>query len=182
MTRKSDHAPELAWDLATSDVSERGLSGEREATPEERAAVARALDLLACTRLTAAFTVVPTAAGRYHLSGTLHADIAQACVVTLDPVESAIEERFEVTFWPEEDMPAPAGGALDLDEEPDPEPIVSGRMAIGRVVFECLAAAVDPFPRGPDAVLDRHSAAASGASAGTSHNPFAVLANIKTKA
>lgn len=180
MTQKTDHAPELAWELASHDIPERGLSEEREATPEERAAVARALDLLACNRLTAAFTVVPTAQGRYRLSGTLHADIAQACVVTLDPVGSAIDESFDVTFWPEEEMPAPTGGALDLDEEPDPEPIVAGRIAVGRVVFECLAAAIDPFPRRADAALDRHTAAA--ASAGASGSPFAVLANIKPKA
>ena len=75
--------------------------------------------------------------------------------MTLEPVDSTIEEVFDVTFWPEEDMPAPRGGEVDLDEEADPEPIVGGQIDVGRVVFECLAAAVDPFPRRPDATLDR---------------------------
>jgi hypothetical protein len=125
---------------------------------------------------------MPSALGRYRVSGTLHADIAQACVVTLDPVDSAIDESFDVTFWPEQDMPAPSGGALDIDEEPDPEPIVAGHIAVGRVVFECLAAAIDPFPRLPDAELERRTAAGAEASAGASDSPFAVLANIKPKA
>jgi uncharacterized protein DUF177 involved in 23S rRNA accumulation len=182
MTRNTDVARELVWEHAVRDVPERGLSSAREATPDELGAVASALDLLACKSLTAAYSIVPTANGRYHLTGTLRAEVMQACVVTLDPVDSTIEESFDVTFWPEEEMPEPSSGALDLDEEPDPEPIVSGQIAVGRVVFECLAAAIDPFPRRPDAVLDRNSAAAAEGAVGKTESPFAVLANIKPKA
>ncbi len=164
------------------DIPERGLSSERVAAPDELASVARALDLLACSSLAATYSIVPTANGRYHLYGRLRAGVVQACVVTLDPVDGSIEESFDVTFWPEEEMPEPSSGALDLDEEPDPEPIVAGQIAVGRVVFECLAAAIDPFPRKPDAVLDRNSAAAAEGAVGKAESPFAVLANIKPKA
>ena len=104
---------------------------------------------------------MPTVGGRYRLTGPLRAEVSQACVVTLEPVDSTIEEASTSTFWPEEDMPAPRGGELDIDEEPDPEPIVAGQIAVGRVVFECLAAAIDPFPRKPDATLDRRVAGAA---------------------
>ena len=181
MTRKSDTAPELAWDYAIQDVPERGLSDQRQASAEELAGTARALDLLACKSLAAEFTIMPTLDGRYHLAGRLRAEIVQACVVTLDPVDSLIDEPFDVTFWPEEQMPALSGGALDIDEEPDPVPIVAGQIAVGRVVFEHLAAAIDPFPRKPDAMLDRHSTVAGEGSSSASDGPFAVLANIKPK-
>ena len=138
---------ELAWEHAVQDIPERGLADERKASPEELAEIARALDLLACTSLPPPSRSCPTVGGRYHLTGTLRADVSQACVVTLEPVDSAIEEAFDATFWPERDMPAPSGGALDIDEEPDPEPIVAGQIAVGRVVFECLAAAIDPVPQ-----------------------------------
>lgn len=181
MTRKTDTPTELAWEYAIQSIPERGLSDERRASPEELAAIARALELLACKSLSAAFTIMPTVGGRYHLTGTLRADVTQACVVTLDPIDSAIEEAFDVTFWPERDMPAPSGGALDIDEEPDPEPIVAGQIAVGRVVFEHLAAAIDPFPRMPDATLERDSATGAAGAGGTSDSPFAVLANIKPR-
>jgi uncharacterized protein DUF177 involved in 23S rRNA accumulation len=181
MTRKTDTPTELAWEYATQSIPERGLSDERKASPEELAAIARALDLLACRSLSAAFTIMPTVGGRYHLTGTVRADVTQACVVTLDPVDSAIEEAFDVTFWPERDMPAPSGGALDIDEEADPEPIVAGQIAVGRVVFEHLAAAIDPFPRMPDAALERDTATGAAGAPGTSDSPFAVLANIKPR-
>jgi uncharacterized protein DUF177 involved in 23S rRNA accumulation len=170
------------WEHATHEVPEAGLTREREASTEELADLARALDLLACRSLRATYSIVPTIDGRYRLSGTLRADISQACVVTLDPVDCTLEETFEATFWPQEDMPAPRGGEVGLDEEPDPEPIVAGQIAVGRMVFECLASAIDPFPRRPDAILDRHSAVAANATESPPEGPFAALANIKPKA
>lgn len=182
MTHKSSPTGELAWEHATRDIPESGLSREREAAADELAGVARALDLIACAGLRAAYTIAPTVDGRYRLSGTLRAEISQACVVTLEPVDSTIAESFDVAFWPQEDMPAPRGGELDLDEELDPEPIVAGHIDVGRVVFECLAGAIDPFPRKEGATLDRRSQAPAEGAAGKPESPFAVLANIKTKA
>ena len=90
--------------------------------------------------------------------------MSQACVVTLEPIDSTIEEAFEAVFWPQEHMPAPESGELVVDDEPEREPIVAGQIAVGRVVFESLAAAIDPFPRKPDAVLDWQSADTRGCS------------------
>jgi hypothetical protein len=70
---------------------------------------------------------------------------------------------------------------VDPGEELDPEPIVAGQIAVGRVVYECLAAAIDPFPRAPGAALDRTSTAPDGGSSAKPESPFAVLAKIRTK-
>jgi hypothetical protein len=182
MTRKTSMTGELTWEHATHDILQSGLSREREAAPDELARVAHALDLIACASLKAAYTIVPTVDGRFRLSGRLRAEIGQACVVTLEPVDSNVEEGFDVTFWPEEDMPAPRGGEVDLNEEPEPEPIVAGQIDVGRVVFECLAAAIDPFPRKPGASLDWHSPAPADGTANKPESPFAVLARIKPRA
>ncbi len=170
----------LSWDHATREIPEAGLQRKRAADPQERAAVARALDLAGLSRLDAEYTITPTMDGRYAVSGTVRAEITQACVVTLEPIESTIEEPFDVTFWPAEDMPAPASGEVSLDAEEDPEPIVGGQIAVGRIVFECLAAAIDPFPRKPEATLDRTSTAPDG-SVDKPVNPFAVLSSIRPK-
>ena len=153
----------------------------REATPEELAFVARALDLIACTSLRAEYAIAPTVGGHYRLSGRLRAEVSQACVVTLEPIDSMIEEEFEAVFWPQEDMPAPESGEVAIDDGPEREPIVAGQIAVGRVVFESLAAAIDPFPRKPDAVLDSQSATPANALADKPESPFAVLSNLKTK-
>jgi hypothetical protein len=58
---------------------------------------------------------------------------------------------------------------------------VGGQIDVGRVVFECLAAGVDPFPRKPDATLDRRSSQPADGGTSKPESPFAVLANIKTR-
>jgi hypothetical protein len=172
---------ELNWDHAVHDIPESGLSTERRATPEELAAIARELELVACSSLTATYTIMPTGGGHYRLSGRLQASLEQACVVTLEPVAEAIDETFDVSFWPEADIPEPASGEIDIDDEPEIEPIVAGQIQVGRVVSECLAGAIDPFPRKADAALERVAASPRGSIDDKSENPFAVLAKIKEK-
>jgi hypothetical protein len=171
---------ELTWDYAVRDVPASGITGAREASPDELAAIARALGLIACTSLRAHYAIQPIGE-RYRLSGRLHAEVTQACVVSLDPVAATLEESFEATFWPREAMPEPDSGELAIDDAPEPEPIVAGQIAVGRVVFESLAAALEPYPRKPGAVLDWQPPLPAEADATTATSPFAVLANLRTK-
>src|SRR4029453_2838157 len=91
MTRKTSMPGELIWEHATYDIPQSGLSRERQAAPDELARIARALDLVTCASLATAYTIVATVGGRFRLSGTLYAEISQACVVTLGPVGRRIE-------------------------------------------------------------------------------------------
>ena len=182
MTKTTSTTPELDWDHLVRDIPEsRPLSRQRQAAPDELAGIARTLDLVACRSLTVDYTIAQAGGGRYRLEGRLRAEVEQTCVVTLEPVASVIDEGFDVTFWPQDDMPVPHGGEVDVDEEPEPEPIVDGHIAAGRVVFECLASAIDPFPRSPGATLERQSTGPSEGVDPRSASPFAVLANVKTK-
>jgi hypothetical protein len=170
---------ELAWEHAVQDIPEAGLAVERAASPEEREAVARALELVACRSLTARYRVTPGGGGHLHVSGTVEAEVEQTCVVTLQPLVNRVADSFSVDYWPEgTDMPEPAGGAVDMHDEADLEPIVAGRIEIGRVIFECLAGAIDLFPRKPGVTFEPSTAAPAG---GESDSPFAALAKIKNK-
>ena len=101
--------------------------------------------------------------------------------MTLEPVDSTIEEALQGRVLAAGAMPAPESGEVAMDEEPEREPIVAGQLAVGRVGFESLAAALDPFPRKPGAVLDWQPAASQDALRTSPQSPFAVLANLKTK-
>lgn len=168
---------ELEWDHAVEDIGDAGITAEREASVAECEAVARALELVACRRLAARYKITPRGDGRYRLSGALQAEVTQTCVVSLEPVVNTVEESFAADFWPEEDLPEPSGGELDIEDEVEPEPIVNGVIPAGRIVFECLAAALDPFPRKPGATLDWQAPPAPAGG----ESPFAVLARIKEK-
>jgi hypothetical protein len=171
---------ELSWDHATEDIPDAGLEVERIATAEERKAIAESLDLIACTNLTARYSISPRGEGHFRLTGTLQARVEQSCVVTLEPLTNDIAESFSVDYWPETDIPAATGGVLDVHDEPDLEPIVAGRLQVGRVVFECLAGAIDLFPRKPGATFEPPASPESDGSA-TTEGPFAALAKIKAK-
>jgi len=171
---------ELSWEHAVRDIPEAGLTVERSATQEEREAVARSLDLIACTSLTAHYAIAPRTGGHFGLTGKLNARVEQACVVTLEPLTNDIAESFTVDYWPETDLPARSGGVIDMHDEPDLEPIVAGRIGVGRVVFECLAGAIDLFPRKPGVALESQPSSPEGA-AGKPASPFAALAKIKNK-
>jgi hypothetical protein len=181
MTPKTSTSAALTWDHAVHDIPEGGLPVQREAAPDELARIARALDLIACTSLKTEYTITPTVGGYHRLSGRLRAELTQACVVTLEPIGSRIEEAYEAVFWPQENMPAPESGELDIDDEPEREPIVAGQIAVGRVVFESLAAATNPFPRKPGAVLDLQYPTPADVPGSKPESPFAVLAKLKTK-
>ena len=131
----------------------------------------------------AAYAIAPTVGGRYRLSGRLRAEVSQACVVTLEPIDSTIEEELR----------GRRSGRRRICRRPRRRsryrrrslirsPSSQGRSQVGRVVFESLAAAIDPFPSKPDAALDWQLARRPRmAVAGKPESPFAVLANIKTR-
>jgi uncharacterized metal-binding protein YceD (DUF177 family) len=174
-------AGELIWDHAVLDIPASGLSTVRRAEPDGLERVARALELIVCSSLTATYTIMPTGGGHFRLSGRLQASLQQACVVTLEPVAEEIDETFDIAFWPEADIPPPASGEIALDDEPEIEPIIEGQIEVGRVVFECLAGAINPFPRQADAALEQVAASPKGSQDGKPESPFAVLAKIKEK-
>jgi hypothetical protein len=173
---------ELAWEHAVHDIPEAGLAVERSASAEECDAIARALDLLGCMSLTARYALIPRGGGHVHLAGTVEARVEQSCVVTLEPLVNDVAAGFMVDYWPDTEMPEPGSGPLDMhDDKPDLEPIVAGRIEVGRVVFESLAGAIDLFPRKPGVAFEPPASSSEGADGASSESPFAALAKFKNK-
>jgi hypothetical protein len=179
MSMEADMPAAPAWNHAVHDIPETSLASEHSASAEERQAMAQALELPALRKLTANYTIRPEIEGRYHLTGVIEAEIEQICVVSLEPLTTNLSEPFDVSFWPEDQLPQPEGGEVDIEATDAPEPIRAGQIDVGRVVFESLAAAIEPYPRKPGAVLKLQSAAPSHPT--TADSPFAVLANVKPR-
>jgi uncharacterized metal-binding protein YceD (DUF177 family) len=167
------------------DAAAAGLEVRRAATVEECAAVADALGIVSCEALDVRYAVNPRSAGRFRVTGHLEARVTQACIVSLDPVVETLSEDFEVEFRPEAatrasrriagagDDPEADASILDADEI---ETIENGRLDVGRIVYECLATALDPYPRAAGVELEQSEAGGDNAEA--SH-PFAALAKLK---
>jgi len=137
--------PEFAREIA---LVER--QGQRrfaiEATPSERAALAKRLGLMELRALSASGVVRPGAGGRWTLEGRLTAAVVQACVISLEPVAAVVEDPFTLAFAPMDEDDA---GEVDLTEaDADPLP-PDGKLDVGEIVAQHLSLALDPFPRAP---------------------------------
>ena len=194
-----DGAP-LRWRIACADADHAAPMGGYDEThvapPEERAAIAAALELVACQALSVTVNVRSRAATqkgsrRYRVIGRIQADIEQACVATLDPIHTHIDTVFAGDFCPASDLAdaGPPDAHVDPDAEDEPMAIADEQLDIGQLAFEHLVLAIDPFPRQPEAEaveIERGpqgpvatGAAAASDGGGQRPNPFAVLARLK---
>lgn len=166
----------LAWSYRVTQIPDGGLDEHKAATAAERTAVAQALDIVSCEELKADYTIRGLGQGRYSMAGRLAARLTQTCVVTLDPVAARIKEDFEVAFWPAGSVPDVGEDEVEALSLPEIEPIQNGVIEAGRVLYDILAAALDPYPRKDDARLDWED---EGGDADEAENPFAALKKLK---
>ena len=132
-----------------------------EASPDECAALAARMNIPAVLSLRCVLQ------GRQHgaavdMEGTLVARVVQNCVVTDEPFEQEMSERFAVQCVPE--------GQENEDDNPDSTDQVTylnNTIDLGELAAEQLALALDPYPRSPGAVL--------AATADEEAHPFAAL-------
>lgn len=166
----------LEWKHSIAEIAPADLERARAATPAERAELAATLAILEVACLTARYGIRPLGSGRYRLTGALAANVTQACVVTLDPVPAALEETFEVEFWPSGSFPRPPDGEVGVLSGTDIEAIEGQTIDVGRVVFETLSAGLDPYPRAPDSTFAPPDAGGHGKEP---DGPFAALAKFR---
>lgn len=159
-----------------------GIAVELEASAEERRALVRRFGLLELSSLTAVGTLERSSDdGEIRFRAQLGADVAQACVISLEPVTSHISEPIERRYRP---LPANEGAAAPevmvdpeaVDVEPLPEPLLD----LGEVVAEELGLALDPYPRVGDAYgrLPDLGPDVSLGDTGSGASPFAVLEEL----
>ena len=167
------------WTIAVTDVPEGGKRFGRTGTEMELRALADALEILGVTALTCDLRIRPLRQGRYQMEGTIKASVVQACVVSLERVEATLDEAINLEFWPPDQIAASSSIAQDEWFDPQApdgaEPVEHGRVAVGRLVFETLSAALDPYPRKAGAMLSYQEKPEVKAQV----HPFAALAKLK---
>lgn len=181
MNSEADRAV-LARTLRVDEIRD-GASGEIAATKAEMDAIARMLDLVALEGLTFVYRLDHGGGGRLHLTGRLHANATQTCVVSLDPVEANLDVPVAVEFWPvslidelERSTEEPGNlGLLDW-----PEAVVDGRIDLGPVIYETLATALEPYPKREGISID-WSQGLSEETGSAKSGPFAALAALKRR-
>lgn len=183
MSREPDARPPFSYRIKVGHVSHNPLEVRIEADERERAALARLWDILGVEQLTAELRIRRWKKDGVKVVGTIHAEVTQACVVTLDPVGQVIDEEIEEIFVPEGSplarIAANDAGEIMLDPGgPDlPEPFTGDEIDVGALVSEMAAMALDPYPRKPDARFAAHEE--GGAGEDRKPSPFAALGKLK---
>ncbi|WP_411035266.1 YceD family protein [Shinella sp. BYT-45] len=181
--KKDDDTP-FSYLVKVGHISANPVEVTISADAGERAGLAELWSVLEVKALSATFQVMRWKRDGVRLKGRVAADIVQACVVTLEPVESHIDEPVEVVFVPEGSKLARLPVATDNGEmllDPDgpdaPEIFAGDSIDAGEVAAEHVALAIDPYPRKPDAAFSGH--VESTDKDDRKPSPFAVLKDWK---
>lgn len=161
--------------VTVAQIPDTGLHRDIEADQAARDAMVEAAGLRGISNVHASFDLALRSGGQVHVTGRVQARVGQTCVVTLEAMESEIDEPVDLIFAPAEQLPQFAHAA---DESPtseaeiiDPlEPIENGTIDLGRLATDVLYLAIDPYPRKPDAVFEPPVVAAD-----PEDHPFAAL-------
>ena len=173
---------ETDWTVALNDIPGNGLAYNREATPQECAELAAAIEILGCDSLACRLRLKPLRQGRYQVAGRITAKVIQACVVSLEPVHADLDETIDCEFWPaaqigEKVVPIEGEEVFDPDAPDVAEAIQDNSIRVGQLIYETIAASLDPYPRLPGAKLDWKEKPEATAEV----HPFAALAKLRKK-
>ena len=142
--------------------------------------VAKRLELVAIHDLTARLTLEPWRKGGWQVTGMVHADIEQLCVITAQEFRSTCSFDLDRHFLHESDHYDPAAEVvIDPLSDDEPDVIVEGRIDVGELVVEGLSLSLDPYPRMSGAEFKTTQTEAAQGEDEAKPSPFAVLAKLQ---
>jgi uncharacterized metal-binding protein YceD (DUF177 family) len=173
-------APELSRQIIVAQLGDQERIEMIVASATERSALARRFELQALERLDAELRV-RREGDLVRVVGRLSAEAVQTCVVTLGPVANRIEADVVINFWLGE--AAATEVAFDPEAEEDAEVVIGGVIDLGEALAQQLAVALDPYPRAPEAGVDRSAWSDEEEQPGgaATESPFSVLRGLKKK-
>ena len=129
-------------------------------------------------KLRFAGALIPVGKRDWRLEGLLGATVQQACVVTLEPVTSRIDEEVARAYAADFTVPDAAEVEMPEDDSTDPLPET---LDLHEVMVEALALALPAYPRADGAETGTAVFTEPGKAAMTDEDakPFAGLAALK---
>ncbi|MGR3756771.1 MAG: YceD family protein [Tranquillimonas sp.] len=152
-----------------------------EPDAEERAAIARALELLALRKFRLTGRLIPEGRQDWRLDAELGATVVQPCGLTLEPVTTRIDEPV-TRRWMANPPTVPEGAEVEMPEDDTVDPLPAS-VDLVAVAVEALSLALPAHPRAPGAELGAASYAEPGVAplADEDVKPFASLADFRAR-
>ena len=165
--------------VRASDVAgRRERSFELAPDAETRAAIAASLEIETLDSLLFRGVLRPLGRTDVLLEGRLQARAVQACVVTLAPVVTNVDQAITRRYI--DGLEMPEGDEIEMPEDDTTEPLPEV-IDLGAVALEALALALPDYPRAEGAGLGEVVFAPPGVAplTGDALKPFAGLAALK---
>ncbi len=192
---KSAKLPEAAWSLMVraEDVPQAGKKMDISPDADTRKALAKQLDILELKDLKATLSLSRNIAHIVHIKGELKAKVKQACVITLEPVETNLTDEFEAWYADENQAVSFKKAQYEaqskkelmdvpmLDESEDPEPMVNGAVDVADLVTQYLSLAIPPYPTKEGITYSVQVEEPKEAKNPLKLNPFAALKDWRPK-
>lgn len=150
----------VSFNVNVARLPQKGMPVVIEANEKQLAALTEEHGLLSVKNFRAELHVGSWKRNGVKVSGVVAADIVQACVVTLEPLDAHIEEEVSGLFLPEDSklgrLGFEGGGEIMLDAEgPDSPEIFSGdTIDVGALAEEFFGLAIDPYLRKSGVALE----------------------------
>jgi uncharacterized protein DUF177 involved in 23S rRNA accumulation len=169
--------PAWSFPVALADVPDTGRRVDFSADERTRDEVAKVAGVIGLPRLEASFDLTKHGRDALRAVGRVVARVRQNCVVTLDPIESEVDEPIDVVFTEAGDAAEKPKGAAyqSVDANDPPEAMRGGVADLGAVATEFLLLGIDPYPRKEGVTFD------APVESDPSANPFAALAALKNE-
>jgi uncharacterized metal-binding protein YceD (DUF177 family) len=145
--------PEFSRTVLVEALRDHGGAATRaDATEAECDTLAARFGVLAVRALGFEAEVAPWGPGGWRVTGRVRAGLTQTCVVTLEPVDTELDEPFERFFAPPRRLEE-AQALLDDDAEEEAEAL-GPAIDLGEIAAETAALGLDPYPRRADAAFE----------------------------
>ena len=159
--------------VAVDDIPDTGLHVEIEAPQQVRAELAGLAGLRELMSLSGVFDLARQGAGA-RVTGQVNARVGQTCVVTLEPIESEVQEFVDLKFAPSLAV-EPTKDTIGAAADDPPEPLSDGKVDLGAIAIEFLLLGIDPYQRKPGAEFSPLKSESGSA------KPFAALEALKKR-
>ncbi|WP_158498827.1 DUF177 domain-containing protein [Magnetospira sp. QH-2] len=174
--------PEWSRPIVVAEIPDGGLKLTVSTSVEERDALSRRFGVEKIPELVAEVSLTVRRRGReVRVQGTLSGRVVQACVVTLEPVETLINSPLDFVYCrPDQDKPV---AEIELDPESiiDIEPLEGDRFDLGESLAEQVGLEIPTYPKAPGVSFEGYATdkTVEGDEKRDPPNPFSVLAKLK---
>lgn len=174
----------LNLNVPIEKIPKQGLSLSVKLTESERKTLQAMLDLVDIQNFEVDVEIKKAGAQSYRLKGRVSADIVQNCIVTLERLNSSLQEDIDTRFLPAFPKHAKPNESQEITEtidinpleQSDTEGIVDNVLNVGKVIYETFATAIEPYPRKNDVSFEWDDPLNQDDDIKkNSNNPFAVI-------